>query len=216
MIDYSKWNKYEIGKIPWVNSRKDHLSKHKYVEYILNQNIDNILEVGGGEVLEAQEIRKIKPDINYTILDVSDTFLKNAKEKGFNVIKGEMNKTNFENNKFELVYFCSVLEHSPDLESTFKELKRISKFFYFTMFKWKFKSGGLKSHFHKKRKFFTTEFNINKLIKLIENYGDIRQLFICTLDNKVIDYYQYIKKYKKLDVHRNGNFLSIIGKFRKD
>lgn len=211
--DYSKWNNYTIGNVSWINKRKDHLCRKKFIEYILKSSFKNILEIGAGEVLGGQKIRKIRPDIDYNILDISDTFLKNAKKLGFNVFKGEMHKTNFRNKEFDLVYGCSILEHSPDLNKTFNELKRISKSFYFTMFKWRQKTGSIKSNYNSKRNYFTTEFNINKLFNLLSIYGTIKKLLICTEDGKVVKYEKYIKTLGNLDFHRNGNYISIVGDF---
>lgn len=214
--DYSKWNDYTIGKVTWINSRKKHLSKLKYIEYITTSSIGNILEIGAGEVLEGQEIRRLRPDINYNILDVSDIFLENARKLGFNVFKGEMFDTKFEAKEFDLVYLSAVLEHSPDIEKTMRELSRISKSFYFNMFKWYIRGGNLKSSYYNKRKFFTSVFNINQIFNLIKKYGVIDQLFVCTKKGQVIDYDKYIKldAIKNMKLHRNGNDLVIIGRFK--
>ena len=131
--DYNKWNNYEIGNVVWINARKEHLSKIKFVEYIVSSNYKNILEIGAGEVIEGQQIRKQRSDIKYTVLDVSDTFLRNVRELGFIGVKGEMHNTGFKDKEFDLVYLASVIEHSPDLEKTFRELQRISSSFYITM-----------------------------------------------------------------------------------
>lgn len=211
--NYEKWNNYTIGNIPWINSRKSHLCRKKFIDYVSNSSFKNILEVGAGEVIEGQIIREVDKDINYNILDVSDTFLENAKILGFKVFKGEMHNTNFKDKQFDLVYLTSVLEHSPDIEKTFKEFKRISKNFYFTMFKWRTKTGGLKSDFHNKRKYFTSVFNINKLLALLAEYGSINRLFICTEKGKVVNFSKYKKQFKNVDLHRNGNYLSIVGEF---
>ena len=211
--DYSKWNGYKIGNIHWVNNLKNHKSKTEYVNYVISSNIDNILEIGIGEAIEAQRIKEHNIDINYTVLDVADVFLENAKSLGFRAVKGEMHNTGFKDDEFDLVYLASILEHSPDLDKTLKELKRISKTFYFTMFKWGLSGGNLKSE--KKKGRFSTTFNINKLFKLIEKYGYIDKTFVCTKKGKVIKYSKYLSKLKsKAGVHRNGNYLSIIGRFK--
>ena len=213
--DYGKWSNYTIGDISWINDRKNHLSKIKYQEHIINSSFRNILEIGAGEVIEGQRIRDSREDINYNILDVSDLFLENAKQLGFPTFKGEMYNTPFDDKTFDLVYLSAVLEHSPDIKKTFNELKRISNNFYFTMFKWKMKTGGLKSFYVERRKFFSTLFNINKLLELLSTYGHIDSLVVYTLKGKEIDYKKYRKTLKNIDTHRNGNWLSIIGRFNK-
>ena len=215
-INYDKWNKYEIGNVPWVNSRKDHISRKTFINYIIKGNYKNILEIGAGEAIEAQEIIKRKPDINYTIMDVSDTFLDYVKSLGINGIKGEMHNTNFKNKEFDLVYLAAVIEHSPNLLLTFKELRRISKEFFITMFKWRMKGKNeLKSRFIPRRKFYSTVFKIDGIFDLIEKYGIINSKIISTKKERILDYDKYIKKLTPdIDEHRNGNYVSIIGKFK--
>ncbi len=206
---YDRWNRYELGNVHFT---KEHLSKLKFINYIISSDIKNILEIGAGEVMEAQEIRKYK-DVNYTVLDISDTFLENAKLLGFNTVKGEMHNTGFDDKQFDLIYLCSVLEHTPNIRKTLEELKRISKLFYFIMFKWKQKSGGLESVYRLKGNYFSTSFNINKLLEMIKVCGQIKELHVCTKKNRCIEYSEYLKQIRSIDEHRNGNYLSVIGEF---
>ena len=214
-INYNKWNNYKIGNIPWVNNRRSHVSRKVFIDHILNGDYKNILEIGAGEAIEAQLILKNKPDIDYNIIDVSDTFLDNVRELGLNGTKGEMHKTPFENKQFDIVYLASVIEHSPNLNLTFKELSRISKEFFITMFKWKIKTGGLNITYIANRKYYSSEFNINKLFNFINRYGVINQKIISTKEGKIIKYGKYTKNLSSnIDKHRNGNYISIIGKFK--
>lgn len=210
---YEKWNTYKIGKVGFINARREHLSRTNYVDYIVNSNFTNVLEIGAGEVIEAQRIREQNSSINYTILDVSNLFLKNAKKLGFNTVKGEMTNTGFEDKEFDLVYLSAVLEHSPNIQKAMKELARISNNFYFTLFKWKMISGGLDHSYNKKSKCYSSVFNLNSLLDLINKYGNIKNMFISTLDGKYIQWDEYKKSIKDMDRHRNGNWLSIMGEW---
>lgn len=212
-INYNKWNNYKIGDIHFINETRAHLSRVKFIDYISLKNYNTILEVGAGEAIEAQEIRLLNPDISYTIVDVSDVFLKNVRELGFNAIKAEMTNTGLDDKSFDLVYGSSILEHSPDIKRTIKELSRVSNHFYFTMFKWRFKTGNLESSYSSKMKCYSSKFNINDLFMLICEYGEINDLFVCTKSNEVVEYYQYLKQIGDIDRHRNGNYLSIVGKW---
>jgi ubiquinone/menaquinone biosynthesis C-methylase UbiE len=108
------------------------------VDYIINSDIKSVLEIGAGEVTEGQHI-VAKCDVNYTVLDVSDTFLDNARKLGFRCIKAEMHNTGCKNKEFDIVHLSAVLEHTPDVFATVKELRRISNQFYITLFKKCFK-----------------------------------------------------------------------------
>lgn len=214
MKEYKKkWNGYTVGNVSWINDRRDHLSRQEYVNYIVDSDYTNILEIGAGEAIEAQAILQKRDDIKYNVLDVSETFLSHAKKVGLNCLQGDMHNTGCKDKEFDLVFLSSVLEHSPDIEATFKELKRISHRFYFVLFKWKFKTGNLVSVYVKNRKYFSTVFNIKQLLKLLRVYGDINELFICTVEGKRIPWEEYRRKCN-VDFHRNGNYLSLVGDWK--
>ena len=92
MEDYSKaWDKYEIGKVKFINRRREHPCRKAFVDFVSKEGFNNILEVGGGELIEAQSILKIKPLIKYYVVDVSKVFLKFSKSiKGVKGYKGNM------------------------------------------------------------------------------------------------------------------------------
>ena len=215
----NKWNKYKIGKVPWIESRKNHFSKELYVNYMANNSAKTVLEIGAGEAHEAQLITRKRPDIDYQIMDVSETFLKHAKLKGFKTHVGDMIDTGFGTNSFDMVYCCSVLEHSPNIKKTIKELARISKSFYFTMFKWRMKTGTLKAKYREAKKYYSSEFNLTQLIALINKYGIIHDAVICTSNEhkgkNLISWSEYEQKLvvDGIDFHRNGNYLSILGEW---
>ena len=75
-IDFSKWNKYEIGKIHFVENTKQHPHRQDFADFVV-QHADSVLEAGGGELIEYNLIRHRKP-VTYTIVDVSDVFLSNC------------------------------------------------------------------------------------------------------------------------------------------
>ena len=217
MEGYEKWNNYEIGKVSWINDRRDHVSRKLFTDYVAKNNINKVLEIGGGEVIEAQTIRETSPHVDYNILDVSDTFLANAKSLGFKTFQGTMIDPPFGNKEFDVVYMASVLEHTPSIKKTAKELKRISNRFFITMFKWRMKKGGLQSNWQKKKGFYSTEFGIQNVFDLLGEHGVIDQKVIATKDGKLIPYDEYIKGLDKgMITHRNGNYLSIIGRFNED
>jgi len=215
-LDYkSKWNNYKIGKIPWVNSIREHSHRKRFVDYVIGkQDITKILEMGAGEAIEAQAIISKKQNVDYTIIDVSDTFLEHAKSLNIKAFEMNMTKTMFKDKYFDLVYTSCVLEHSPNISKTIKEMCRVSDLFYITLFKWRFKTGDLESDFQSRKSYFSTEFNIFLLLQEIEKYGIIDSMTICTKDGKYVDYFSYLKDCKGMDLHRNGNYLSIIGEWK--
>jgi ubiquinone/menaquinone biosynthesis C-methylase UbiE len=209
-----KWNNYKIGDIKWINSRRDMLYRKKFVEYIKNSNISTILEIGPGEFVEGRVIIETFPNIEYSIIDISKTFLQYCKTVDkLKCYEGDMLNTPFVDKRFDLVYASSVLEHSPDIRQTMTELSRISKYFYFNMFKWKYKEGDLISTYTDKKKYFSTSFNIEMLIDLIGSMSIIDKIFVCN-DLEIYDWDVYIKNNNYTGNHRNNGYLSIVGQWK--
>ena len=80
---YTYWDKrdYRIGDISFINSRRNHPHRQLFVNWIIKSpHIKSILEVGPGEMIEYQRIVKKKPDIKYSIADVSLLFINNWKQ----------------------------------------------------------------------------------------------------------------------------------------
>lgn len=216
MVDYiSKWNKYKgIEDIRWITKNRDHIAKKKFVEYVIESDVCNIVEVGAGDLTEGQQILA-KKTIDYSIVDISPLFLNYVKEiePQVKTYMADMISLPFENKQFDLIYTCSVLEHSPDILKTIKEFSRVSKSFYFTIFKWMNKSGGLVSSYNGEKGFFSTYFNIHLLIGLIEKYGTIKESFVCSPSKYLMKFEDYLKYDKDIDKHRNKNYLSLIGEW---
>lgn len=206
MCEYkSKWNRYKIGKVPWIEANRYHAHRDRFVLWVRNREVKSILEVGGGELIEAKRLK----EKDYTICDISDVFRGYAEDCGFKTINYSMNELEVEK-KYDVIYAASVLEHSPDIIETIKRFSKASKYFYFTMFKWLTKGGGLKSRFD--GNFYSTEFDINKLIDLIKRYGIIEDLTLTSPAGHITDFLSYEHKG---GLHRNKTYLSIIGKWRE-
>ena len=212
----NKWNNYEIGSIKWIDINKEHYCREKFVEYVEMENIKSIIEVGGGELIEAQKIISKDKDVDYVVVDVSDTFLKFADSiGGVSAFKGDMIDIPFDNKKYDLIYCSSVLEHSPDIRKTIKEMSRVSNKFYFNMFKWNMKTGNLESVFQDKKKYYSTVFNIDMLLELIGKYGNIEEMAIYNRNGEEESWDDYRRDNPDIDINRNGKYLLIRGSWVK-
>ena len=210
-----KWNNYTIGDISWINKRRNHPSRKFFVDWVRANNIQSIVEIGAGELIEAKQLS----ELDYLIVDFSKVFLSEARKQGFKTKRSCMALVRTEK-KYDVVYMNSVLEHSPNLEMTFKALRRISKRFFITLFKWSYNGRhGLRPAYCKTGGgYFSTPFDLDKLLELIKVYGDIDGSFVTSSKEKEIIPY---KKYRKsLGIikgeykHRNGRYLSIYGTWR--
>ena len=104
---------------------------------------------------------------------------------------------------------------SPDIRKAISEMCRVSSKFYFNMFKWKMKSGNLKSQYHKNKKYFSTYFNIDKLLSLINLYGKIEDAVICfENEEKEEEKFDVYRQNYTNDIHRTSDYLSIYGTWK--
>jgi hypothetical protein len=210
--EYEKWNKYTTGNVAFINNRRGHPCRKVFTDYVRERNIKSIIEVGAGEMIEYQSLKDI-PDLKYTVVDVSDVFLSNCKEKHPKVIRIQAPYEEFKSPECELIYGCGVLEHSRDIREGLANLIQSSEEFFFTMFKWSYsKNNGLKSHYDK-RKYWTTSFTIGALLREVEKHGEITSTNMCMKDTgELIDFDTYSKN--KSGHHRTGDRLIIQGKRR--
>ena len=213
-----KWNKYKKGKVKWINSRREHPSRKRFVDFVKHNHPEsNILEIGGGKLIEAKMVSDFLQKVQYNVVDISDFFLENCKKiKNIKAHKGDMTNLPFHNKEFDLVYLSSVLEHSPDIIKTISEISRVSHSFYFSLFKWNMKKGNLKSEYQSKKKYFSTSFNIDALFELIGKYGDIKESVICFEDGSGEEDFSRYRKEFNLDNHRTSDYLIISGLWNCD
>jgi hypothetical protein len=198
-----KWNNYEIGNVPWIEKHRDHPCREYFVGLIKFNGIKSVLEIGGGECIEAVAL---KDRIEYTVADVSDTFLDNAKKLGVNTIKADMINLP-SNKKYDLVHMSSVIEHSPDIVKTIENLKKVSDSYFITMFKWNWGSN-LKSKFYEDRGYFSSMFGIDAVFEL---FGNIEEKVVITTQGKVISLNKARKANKEKRFYRNGDRLMFWG-----
>jgi len=212
----NKWNKYTIGEIPWINSRISHPTRMKFISDIFRIKPKSILEIGAGEAIEARVAKIFYPKIRYCLSDVSNTFLQYAEDNDIECYESDMvNLSNsFGANEFDLVYMHGVLEHTPNLKETIKQMSIVSKKYYIVMFKWRIKSGGIKSDYNHQREFYSTEFNLNKVLDTIVSKSKNINIQIVTEKGRVHNYAKYLENIPNVDVHRNGNYITIIGEWK--
>jgi len=214
-----KWDNYVIGSIPWINSRRDRLSACPFVaDTIKDKTIKNIIEIGGGELIEAKEITSARNDIIYSTIDVSKTFSDYAIDNGFISINGDFQKYDFDSlnlyrdiTKFDMVYANHVLEHMNNVHLVIDKIKKIGKKYHVCMFKWRFVGNeNLRPEWEKVKGFWSTHFNVWKIISL---FGDtLDDIYITDKKNRRTDWAEYVDTQKGIDYHRDGNhYLHLVG-----
>jgi len=205
------WDNLKVGEIPWVRRKKSHPVRDRFVRYCINTMPASIIEIGAGECIEADEIRKVMPKIRYEIVDIATPFIECARKKGYLVHVAPMDNTKIETKAFELLYLAGVLEHSREISFAVEELARISQRFYISMFKWKMISGGLDANTEKG--YYSTEYNIEDIIRQISRRGIIDYIEAVTVDGKVRAWKEYRaeRELYHTDRHNNNTYLSVVG-----
>lgn len=213
---YNYWDNrkdYKIGKIDFIKNTKNHPHRKLFIDFICkSKKIKKILEIGPGEMIEYQTILKKRPDIKYSISDISLLFINNCKEKypQVNTYRIPIEQLNsIGKNKFDCVYLASVLEHSANVKKAIKNCIDVSKIFHFVFFKWSW-SGDLKPKYYPTKNLYSTCFNIWKIIEEINLYASINYASVCMSESgKLIPLKEYSNG--KTGKNRDHNYLIIHG-----
>ncbi|KKM05214.1 hypothetical protein LCGC14_1756370 [marine sediment metagenome] len=132
------WEKYTIKEVGFINNTRFHPSRQKFVDYVILNHINSIVEIGAGELIEYSSIKEQNPDIKYGVIDISDVFLDYCRREHptIDVFQCPIEKYSSDR-QFDLVYAMSVIEHLGDVESAICNMSHISREFYYVLFKWK-------------------------------------------------------------------------------
>ena len=212
MGEYDKWETYVIGQINFIKNTQNHPHRKIFIDYVID-SCDSAIEVGPGELIEYQAIRPAK-EIDYTIVDVSDVFIGNCQKEypEVHIVKCPMEEITLEKigSKKDVIYGASVIEHSKDPRKAIKSMLSVAHHFHIVLFKWSY-GGGLKATYYPTKNFWSTCFNIRKLLGAISEFGEIEYCDLVKKKNgKRIPFSEY--KPKSRGNHRTGDYLVIHGK----
>jgi len=207
MQGYEYWDKYKAGETKFIEVNRDHPRRRFFAEYVLNQEIESVLEIGPGEMIEYQMIRERKPDIDYTVVDVSQGFIDNCKEQYPNVtaIHADVNRLNIDRD-FDIIHVASVLEHMKNVSGVIGRLIKAAKRFHISMFKWKY-AGRSKSTYINNH--WSSTYNINDIFQMISKYGEIEDAIMISRDGNLRDLRKYARG--RTNYQRDGRHAVIMG-----
>ena len=212
VVGYEKWDRYKIGSVSWINARRTHPHRKIFVDSVDSMNINSVLEVGAGELIEYQQIKENNPDIVYTVVDVSDVFLGHCKSTfpEVHTFKMPMEEISVDVvGRHDMVYVASILEHSKDVSIAVSNLMSVGNHFRFVLFKWNYE-GNLVPKYQKRKKYWSSEFNIRMLLDKISKYGTIEGCDVAKAGGGIVNFEKYSSG--RSGICRTGDYLMISGK----
>ena len=130
--DFDYWDgdrRINYGGYRYIIDRWKPVAEAMIDYYNLNDEC-KILDVGCGKGFLLYEFSKILPNSKLYGLDISDYAIKNSKEEiRSNLIQGNSNKLEWEDNFFDLVISINTFHnlHNYDLEKSLLEFERVGK-----------------------------------------------------------------------------------------
>ncbi len=112
--------------------KSDYNKQVKLISEILTKNESklNILEIGSGKGYNTGNLAKSYPESNFYGLELTPSFLKQAKQSYKNCnnamfIQGDFHKIPFENNTFDYVFEIEAMCYANNMETVIKEIHRV-------------------------------------------------------------------------------------------
>jgi len=112
---FAVWCKY--GDY-WKNIVMNHIIQKKY---------KNILDVGAGVFDEYYRFKKHGYKVNYYATEITDQFIRFAKNRSINVIKAPIDKLPFPDDYFDITICYDVFNHQKSFRGGIEEIIRVSK-----------------------------------------------------------------------------------------
>ena len=151
------------------------------IEYPIENNIDNYLEIGCGEGIDVNYLQNKYKIKNTYALDIGENIYELSKLHKFQGIffcRCDCLNLPFKNNSFDFIYSYGVFHHTPNLKLSIEEAKKVLK-----------KSGTLIFYNYIKHKNFIKRFGVfieTILLKLLQNRSYKNVKFFCYLISPII------------------------------
>ena len=94
--------------------------------HILQKHYSSLLDAGCGVCVDYAPLKRSCPDMQYLGLDISSTFVSQAKEQGIPVEWGRIQNMPFADSRFDVVYARHILEHLDSYQDAMKEMIRVA------------------------------------------------------------------------------------------
>ena len=196
-----KWDHYTEKEIPFIEANRQALFHRLYIDFMISRtDINSVLEVGPGQLVEYAEIKKLRP-LKYDVVEISTAFIKYCQKHypEIGIVQSQIEQLPRLKYAYDLVRLCDVIEHTSPVQAAIKNIITCAKNFHITMFKWM--SGGPELHPSDIRKdgkghtYYSTKFPLKQIMKEIEKYGKIETAtFIKEETNTLVEFTEFWDK----------------------
>lgn len=117
----------------WLETSDEGSRKFLY-NFVENNSITEVLEGGPGIFLDYFKFFSQKPQISYTVVDITPSIVQKGVELGVKCAHQSLEDLQFKDNAFELTYCRHVFEHLDHYTHALEEMIRVSRKFVVVIF----------------------------------------------------------------------------------
>ncbi len=110
----------------WLGD-KDAQSRVVVRNYVKQKGYRSLLDIPSGLSIDYHSLKQDNTNIQYFGIDITDSLVKKARDKGINVQQGSIEKIPMEDASVDICYARHILEHLSYYEKALKELVRVAK-----------------------------------------------------------------------------------------
>lgn len=127
MIEWDKyWSDYSMSKAEkWLMQQRHEIINH-YLD-LIGGNDKEVVEMGCGFGSNIRLLNRMRNDIIPFALDLSSVAIEKVKEDIEHAYVGNVMKTPFEDDQFDMIYSAGLMEHFRNERPFIREMKRILK-----------------------------------------------------------------------------------------
>ena len=115
----------EEGFLTWMG--EPHAVDRNKVRTLIGDDAKTFLDVGCGAAPEFFGLKEVRPDIEYTGVDITPRLVDHCQKGGINALLGSANDIPFGDATFDVVHSRHVVEHMTGFEKPLSEFIRVAK-----------------------------------------------------------------------------------------
>ena len=127
-------NKAEFEKVAPIfkNNLSENDGRYKCIENIIKNRIDQktnikVLDIGCGKGAYLKNLRRAIPECEYYAVDISEKVMSYIDDNKIQKKCGSLTYIPYPDDYFDVVYTCEALEHAIDIESSVREMSRVTR-----------------------------------------------------------------------------------------